>query len=178
MFTKDDLKTGMFIKLRKGLLGVIIYDDILLENGNYMPLNSYDSTLKCCDSGGNNMEYDIIEVRSVGKESTTHHFQFSTFDYMYLEYQRPQFELSDIQNGDIIIINLDGMGVKSFYKVDNLLLPTNPTVGAYNLEEFDNDLRLKLNSNIKITKVIRPSNVVEYADSQKDVAKVVYKRED
>lgn len=177
MFTRDDLVTGFFVKLRSGDLGVVAGNRIVLQKGNYVDLFDYADNLHC----NLHTDYDIMEVRGCGMNA--HLDCFDNFKNMSLRYIRDTFTLDKIKDGDIVTITRKDCPPFDFYKCGDLLLPIDSTVCADNLGNFDEKtLCFKVNSNnntdIKISKVIRPCCEVEYGRYQRNVVKVVYEREE
>lgn len=170
---KEDLKTGIFVKLRRGLLGVIIYDDIVLQNGNYLPLDHYDSAFKYYNFSNNNKTYDIIEVRSVDKN----HYQFSSFDHMCLEYKEKQFTKTDIQDGDVAKVRFqtgDEPVMKIYYVYNKLLLPCDRIFTTLAIDDFNDDL-LSNKIDMRIEKIYRPCRAYQY--DYLSESEIVYERE-
>ena len=178
MFTRDDLVTGLFVKLRSGDLGVVAGNRIILQKGTYVDLFDYADNLHCKLHYSDHTDYDIMEVRGCGMNA--HLDCFDNFKNMSLRYIRDTFTLDKIKDGDIVTITRKDCLPFDFYKCGDLLLPVDSTVGAYNLSNFDKQTLCFIvdNANIKISKVLRPCCEVEYARSQRDVVKVVYEREE
>lgn len=167
MFKRDDLQTGLFVKLKDGDLGAVAGNRIILQKGSYIDIFSYEDDLRCPANG----DCTIVEVRGGGM--TGRMDCFNSFDKMTLRYKRDSFTLDKIENGDIVTINCAGM--PSFYKIDSRLVPRNNTdFEAYSLKRFDENLQFILNPAIRIVKVIRPTVLAGYADSGWVNRKTVY----
>lgn len=167
MFTREDLKTGLFVKLKDGDLGIVANEKIVLQRGTCIDILSYEEDLHYPA----NADCNIIEVRGGGM--TSHIDCFNNFHKMDLKYKRNSFTLDKIENGDIVTINCAGM--PSFYKIDSRLVPRNNTdFEAYSLKRFDENLQFILNPAIRIVKVIRPTVLAGYADSGWVNRKTVY----
>lgn len=171
MFTREDLVTGMFVKLENGNLGVVAGNRIMLQKGGYIDIFDYTDNL-CCPCN------NIMEVRGGGMNS--HLDCFNNFNKMSLRYTRNIFTLDKIKDGDIVTITRKDCLPFDFYKCGDLLLPVDSTVGAYNLSNFDKQTLCFIvdNANIKISKVLRPFCEVDYARSQRNVVRVIYEREE
>lgn len=174
MFTRDDLLSGLFVKLKNRDLGVVAGNRIMLQKGTYIDIFDYTDDLHCKV----NADCDIIEVRGGGMNS--HLDCFNNFNKMSLRYTRNTFTLDKIKDGDIVTVARKNQPSFDFYKCGDLLLPVDSTVGAYNLANFDEKTLCFIvnTTNIKISKVIRPYCEADYARSQRNVAKVVYEREE
>lgn len=172
MFTKDDLKTGMFVKLRNKKLGVIFNDDIILKVGTYMPLCDYDESLDCLSD----TTYSIIEVRSGGVA----HSCFECFDMMNLKYKRNPFTLDKIEDGDIVITKYSNSCITytaeyKYCKVGTVLVSLDKNHESAPINNFTEDLVHKRYGEV-IIKVYRCNTVDDYnivSDSN-----LVYERED
>lgn len=180
MFTKDDLKTGMFVKLRNNMLGVIVHDDILLNTEGYMFLNDYTFNLKCNE--GHDSDYDIIEVRSIAKDGQIGHHSFSGFPYMHLEYKEEQFAQSNIQNGDVVVVefkvefenDIDEDTIKKiYYAIDGKLLPCDRRYVALKLDGSCDNLKVN-DLRGEIVKVYRPQKTYQY--DYLSESEIVYER--
>lgn len=82
MFTKDDLKTGMFVKLRDNRIGMVIEDNIIINKGGFLRVTAYNKSL-CCVFPNKNSKFDIIEVRDRGEYG----YDFNMFDFMDLKFK-------------------------------------------------------------------------------------------
>lgn len=172
MFTREDLKTGMFVKLENGNLGVVVINRIMLQKGGYIDIFDYTDDL-CCPNN------NIMEVRGGGMNS--HLDCFNNFNRMALIYERNLFTLDKIQDGDIVTVTRKDNPPFDFYKCGDLLLPIDSTISAYNLGNFDEQtlcfaVNPNSNANIKISRVLRPCCEADYALHQRNVLKVVYER--
>ena len=54
-FTKKDLKTGMFVKRKDGVFGVIVNNIIVFQNGKYGELKAYSDSLKSASDSNMNI---------------------------------------------------------------------------------------------------------------------------
>lgn len=66
-FTKNDLRTGMTVKICDGDF-YLVYGERLLGNRGYMEFDRYFKDLTCKHSGD---DYDIVEVYDISKTATT-----------------------------------------------------------------------------------------------------------
>lgn len=177
MFTREDLITGVFVKLKDGDLGVVVGNRIVLQKGTYMDIFDYKDDL-CCPS---NRFCDIMEVRDGGMNS--HLNCFNNFNRMALIYERNLFTLDKIKDGDIVTVTRKDTPPFDFYKCGDLLLPIDSIIGAYNLGDFDEQtlcftVNPNSNANIKISRVLKPCCEADYALHQRNMLKVVYEREE
>lgn len=173
MFTINDLKTGMFVKLRDGRIGMVIEDNIIINKGGFLRVTAYNKSL-CCVFPDKNSKFDIIEVRDRGEYG----YDFNMFDFMYLKYKEKRFTKSDIKDGDVVIIEFTS-GIeedaikKIYYVVNGRMLPCNRNYAAFTLDtSCDN---LKVNGGEIIT-VYRPRSNYQY--DYLSESEVVYERED
>ena len=85
-FTKTDLKTGDIVKLRRGNVGVVGLDNIMILNDGFQPLYCYNENLTYVSYSPN----DIVAVRRPTKSFT----EFDTFDNCRcpLIYERTEVE--------------------------------------------------------------------------------------
>lgn len=174
MFTKDDLKTGMFVKLRNGKLGIIVNDDIVLQVGTYMPLCEYDESLEYLDD----TTYSIIEVRSGG----VIHAYFECFNAMNLKYKRNFFTLDKIEDGDIVVTTYSNSNSYITYtteykycKVGTVLVSLDENYESISISNFTEDLKHK-NLREVIVKVYRCNTADDY--NTLSHCNLVYERED
>lgn len=98
MFTRDDLLSGLFVKLKNRDLGVVAGNRIMLQKGTYIDIFDYTDDLHCKV----NADCDIIEVRGGGMNS--HLDCFNNFNKMSLRYTRNTFTLDKIKDGDIVTV--------------------------------------------------------------------------
>lgn len=173
MFTKDDLKTGMFVKLRDNRIGMVIKDNIIINKGGFLRVTAYNKSL-CCVFPNKNSKFDIIEVRDRGEYG----YDFNMFDFMDLKYKEKRFTKSDIKDGDVVKIEFtsgieEGAIQKIYYVVNGRMLPCDRTYEALTLDtSCDN---LKVNRGEIIT-VYRPRSNYQYEYLSE--SEVVYERED
>lgn len=172
MFTKNDLKTGMFVKLRNEKLGIIFNDDIILKVGTYMPLCDYDNTLKCLSD----TDYSIIEVRSGGVP----HNCFECFNMMNLKYRRNSFTLDKIEDGDIVITKYSNSYMTytaeyQYCKVGTVLVSLDENYESLSISDFTEDLKHK-NLREVIAKVYRCNTADDY--NTLSHCNIVYEREE
>lgn len=172
MFTKDDLKTGMFVKLRNEKLGIIINDDIILKVGTYMPLCDYDENLECL----NDTTYSIIEVRSGGVV----HAYFECFHAMDLKYKRNSFTLDKIEDGDIVVTTYSNSYITytteyKYCKVGKVLVSLDGGYESLSISDFTEDLKHK-HLGETIIKVYRCNTADDY--NTLSHCNIVYERED
>lgn len=164
MFTKFDLKTGMFVKLRDERIGMIIEDNIIINKGGFLRLTAYNESL-CLVFPSKNSKLDIIEVRDIGKYG----YDFNMFDSMdlkYVAYKQQIFNKSDIQDGDIIITQKyhknNFIREYSYCKIHNFLLPLNSEYEAISFNDIQNDLTLKSFNEEVIFQIYRVKNANQY----------------
>lgn len=172
MFTKDDLKTGMFVKLRNEKLGIIFNDDIILKVGTYMPLYDYDASLECLSD----TSYSIIEVRSGGVVHTC----FECFDRMNLKYKKTPFTLDKIEDGDIVVTNYSNSYITytkeyKYCKVGTVLVSLDENYESIPISNFTEDLKHK-NLREVIVKVYRCNTADDY--NTLSHCNIVYEREE
>lgn len=172
MFTKDDLKTGMFVKLKNEKLGIIFNDDIILKVGTYMPLCDYDESLEYLSD----TSYSIIEVRSGGVA----HACFQCFDMMDLKYKRNSFTLDNIEDGDIVITKYSNCCITytteyKYCKVGAVLVSLDEKHESMPINNFTEDLKHK-HLGEAIIKVYRCNTAHDY--NTLSHCNIVYERED
>ena len=173
MFTKDDLKTGMFVKLRDNRIGMVIEDNIIINRGGFLRVTAYNKSL-CCVFPNKNSKFDIIEVRDRGEYG----YDFNMFDFMDLKYKEKRFTKSDIKDGDVVIIEFTS-GIeedaikKIYYVVNGLMLPCDRTYAALTLDSSCDNLKVNRG---EIIKVYRPRSRHQYYYLSE--SEVVYERED
>ncbi len=141
MFTKSDLKTGMFVKLRDERIGMIIEDNIIMNKGGFLRLTAYNESL-CLVFPEKAPKFDIIEVREIGK----YVYDFNMFDSMDVKYKESTFNKSDIQNGDIVITHYSNEVLAydkecMYCKIGNVLVALTAAWGSLSLDDFTEDLR-------------------------------------
>lgn len=158
MFTKDDLKTGMFVKLKNEKLGIIFNDDIILKVGTYMPLCEYDESLECISD----TTYSIIEVRSGGVV----HSYFECFNQMDLKYKRNSFTLDNIEDGDIVVTKCSNSYITytaeyKYCKVGTILVSLDKNYESIPINNFTEDLVDKRYGEV-IIKVYRCNTADDY----------------
>lgn len=173
MFTKDDLKTGMFVKLRDNRIGMVIEDNIIINKGGFLRVAAYNKSL-CCVFPNKNSKFDIIEVRDRGEYG----YDFNMFDFMDLKYKEKRFTKSDIKDGDVVIIEFtsgieEGAIKKIYYVVNGLMLPCDRTYAALVLDSSCDNLKVNRG---EIIKVYRPRSRHQYYYLSE--SEVVYERED
>lgn len=110
MFTRDDLLSGLFAKLKNGDLGVVVGNRIMLQKGTYIDIFDYTDDLHC----EANADCDIIEVR--GRGMNAHLDCFNNFNKMSLGYTRNTFTLDKIKDGDIVTVTRKDCPPFDFYK--------------------------------------------------------------
>ena len=173
MFTKDDLKTGMFVKLRDNRIGMVIKDNIIINKGGFLRVTAYNKSL-CCVFPNKNSTFDIIEVRDRGEYG----YDFNMFDFMDLKYKEKRFTKSDIKDGDVVEIEFNS-GIeenvikKIYYVVNGLMLPCDRTYAALTLNSSCDNLKVNRG---EIIKVYRPRSRYQYDFLSE--CEVVYERED
>lgn len=173
MFTKDDLKTGMFVKLRDNRIGMVIKDNIIINKGGFLRVTAYNKSL-CCVFPNKNSNFDIIEVRDRGKYG----YDFNMFDFMDLKYKEKRFTKSDIKDGDVVIIefknDIEENAIKKiYYVVNGRMLPCDRTYEALTLDSSCDNLKV---SRGEIITVYRPRSNYQY--DYLSESEVVYERED
>lgn len=172
MFTKDDLKNGMFVKLKNEKLGIIFNDDIILKAGTYMPLCEYDESLEYISD----TTYSIIEVRSGGVA----HSYFECFNQMDLKYKRNSFTLDNIKDGDIVITKYSNSLITNtvkykYCKVGTVLVSLDKNHESIPISNFTKDLEHKQHRET-IIKVYRCNTADDY--NTLSHCNIVYERED
>lgn len=173
MFTKDDLKTGMFVKLRDNRIGMVIEDNIIINKGGFLRVTAYNKSL-CCVFSNKNSKFDIIEVRDRGK----YEYDFNMFDFMDLKYREKRFTKSDIKDGDVVIIefknDIEKNAIKKiYYVVNGRMLPCDRTYEALTLDSSCDNLKVNRG---EIITVYRPQSNYQY--DYLSESEVVYERED
>ena len=171
MFTKDDLKTGMFVKLRDTRIGMVIKDNIIINKGGFLRLTAYNKSL-CCVFPSKNSTFDIIEVRDRGEYG----YDFNMFDFMDLKYKEKRFTKSDIKDGDVVIIefknDIEENAIKKiYYVVNGRMLPCDRTYAALTLDDSCGNLKV---SGGEIIRVYRPRDRFQY--DYLPASEVVYER--
>ena len=170
MFTRKDLETGMFVKLRNGKLGIILNDDIILKKGTYMPLCDYDESLEYLGDAN----YSIIEVRSGGVV----HAYFECFNKMNLKYKRSSFTLDKIEDGDIVVTKVFVHTKEYQYcKVGTVLVSLDENYGSMSISDFAENLVHKRGTEA-IIKVYRCNTVNDYDTLSNRNLVYEYERED
>lgn len=173
MFTKDDLKTGMFVKLRDNRIGMVIENNIIINKGGFLRVTAYNKSL-CCVFPDKNSKFDIIEVRDRGKYG----YDFNMFDFMDLKYREKRFTKSDIKDGDVVIIEFTS-GIeedaikKIYYVVNGRMLPCDRSCAAFTLDSSCDNLKVNRG---EIITVYRPRSNYQYDYLSESEA--VYERED
>lgn len=159
MFTKDDLKTGMFVKLRDNRIGMVIEDNIIINKGELLRVTAYNKFL-CCVFPSKNSNFDIIEVRDRGRYG----YDFNMFDFMDLKYQEKHFTQSDIKDGDVVKIefknDIEENAIKKiYYVVNGRMLPCDRNYAALTLDSSCDNLKVNRG---EIIKVYRPRSRYQY----------------
>ena len=175
MFTKEDLKTGMFVKLRDNRIGMVIEDNIIINKGGFLRVAAYNKSL-CCVFPSKNLEFDIIEVRDRGKYG----YDFNMFDFMDLKYQEKHFTKSDIEDGDIVITKYSNCYITytteyKYCKVGAVLVSLDENSESLSISDFTKDLKHK-NLREVIVKVYRCNTVDDY--NTLSHCNIVYEREE
>lgn len=175
MFTKDDLKTGMFVKLRDNRIGMVIEDNIIINKGGFLRVAAYNKFL-CCIFPDKNSKFDIIEVRDRGKYG----YDFNMFDFMDLKYQEKHFTKSDIEDGDIVVTTYSNSYITytteyKYCKVGTVLVSLDENYESLSISNFTEDLKHK-NLREVIVKVYRCNTADDY--NTLSHCNIVYERED
>lgn len=162
MFTKDDLKTGMFVKLRNNKLGVVVQDTIVLQNGSYTLLEDYSNELKWRGVGRCDPNCDIIEVRHGG----VFYICFDSFNMMDLKYKRDPFTLDKIEDGDIVVTRYEDNDLLlvreyKYCKLGTILIALGDNYESISINSFTEDLVHKQYEEV-IIKVYRCNTVDDY----------------
>lgn len=173
MFTKDDLKTGMFVKLRDNRIGMVIKDNIIINKGGFLRVTVYNKSL-CCVFPNKISNFDIIEVRDRGEYG----YDFNMFDFMDLKYKEKRFTKSDIKDGDVVQIefknDIEENAIKKiYYVVNGRMLPCDRTYEALTLDSSCDNLKVNRG---EIITVYRPRSNYQY--DYLSESEVVYERED
>ena len=171
MFTKEDLRTGMFVKLRDNRIGMVIEDNIIINKGGFLRVTAYNKSL-CCVFPDKNSKFDIIEVRDRGEYG----YNFNMFDFMDLKYREKRFTKSDIKDGDVVKIEFkddieEDTIKKIYYVVNGRMLPCDRKYAALTLDSSCDNLKVNRG---EIIKVYRPRSRYQYDFLSE--SEVVYER--
>ena len=175
MFTKDDLKTGVFVKLRDNRIGMVIEDNIIINKGGLLRVTAYNKSL-CCVFPSKDSKFDIIEVRDRGKYG----YDFNMFDFMDLKYQEKHFTKSDIKDGDIVITKYSNSLITytaeyKYCKVGTVLVSLDKNHESAPINNFTEDLVHKRYGEV-IMKVYRCNTADDY--NILSHCNIVYEREE
>lgn len=168
MFTREDLVTGMFVKLRDNRIGMVIEDNIIINKVGFLRVAAYNKFL-CCIFPDKNSKFDIIEVRDRGKYG----YDFNMFDFMDLKYQEKHFTKSDIKDGDIVVTKYSKE--YKYCKVGTILVSLDKNYESVPINNFTEDLVHKRYGEV-IIKVYRCNTANDY--NILSHCNLVYERED